>query len=81
VKPDSERFSAQSGRFALKAVFSSKESIPDIRKAGLRYETTSENDNSKNYDKLLIPAYDALSSIRAQLPCAKISPNQMFKPA
>jgi len=45
VKSDSERICAQSGHFALKAVVISNESIPDIREAGFRYESTSENDN------------------------------------
>ena len=47
VRPDSERVSAQSECFALKAVFISDESMPDTRQAGLRYEATSENDNKQ----------------------------------
>jgi hypothetical protein len=42
-----------------------------IPAAGRRYETTSRNDYDQNYDKIFIPACDALSSIRAQIPCAE----------
>jgi hypothetical protein len=45
----------------------SYESKPNIRQAGRRYETTSENDNNLNYDKPFMPAYSVFSSIRAQI--------------
>jgi hypothetical protein len=45
VKPDLPGGSAQSGRAALR-LHVSYESMPGIRQAGWRYETTSENDNN-----------------------------------
>jgi hypothetical protein len=54
IKPDSPGSSAQLGRAALKTACVIR--IYAEHPAGRRYETTSENDNNLNYDKLFKPA-------------------------